>query len=114
MASTPTLSNASATYNREMKHLSTGLVVSMLTAAALTSASQFTPRTLCDADNGGLSVPPGFCAAIVADGLGVARHLAVAPNGDLYVELHDNSGTGSVVALRDIDGDGRFDVQQRF
>ena len=86
----------------------------MLAAAALTSASQLTRREPCDADNGGLALLPGFCAAIVADGLGPARHLTVAPNGDLYVELHDKGIEGSVVALRDIDGDGRYDQQQRF
>ena len=39
----------------------------------------------CDADNGGLKLPQGFCALVAADGLGAARHLAVAPNGDVYV-----------------------------
>ena len=51
----------------------------------------------------------------MADNLGSARHIAVAPNGDLYVELHDdNAPGGAVVALRDIDGDCRFDDQQHF
>ena len=31
----------------------------------------------CDADNGGLVLPDGFCALVVADGLGSARHLDV-------------------------------------
>jgi len=97
-----------------MKHVWTALLVSMLAAAALTSASQLTRRDACDSDNGGLTLLPGFCAAIVADGLGPARHLTVAPNGDLYVELHNNGIGGSVVALRDIDGDGRYDQQQQF
>ena len=41
----------------------------------------------CDADNGGIKLPPGFCAEVVADGIGEARHIAVAPNGDIYVAL---------------------------
>jgi glucose/arabinose dehydrogenase len=64
----------------------------------------------CGKDNAGLTVPPGFCASIFADGLGHARHLAVAPNGDVYV----NTLSGYVVALRDANGDGRADVIQRF
>src|SRR5690348_287616 len=32
-----------------------------------------------------LKLPAGFCATIFADTLGPARHMAVAPNGVLYV-----------------------------
>jgi hypothetical protein len=39
----------------------------------------------CDAGNGGLTLPSGFCASVFADNLGHARHLAVAANGDVYV-----------------------------
>src|SRR5579872_7483716 len=41
----------------------------------------------CDSGNGGITLPAGFCAEVVADGLGAARHLVVAPNGDVYVAL---------------------------
>ncbi|MEJ2093833.1 MAG: hypothetical protein P8X93_01265, partial [Gammaproteobacteria bacterium] len=30
----------------------------------------------CDADNGGLTLPSGFCAGVIADSLGFIRHLA--------------------------------------
>ena len=63
----------------------------------------------CDPDNGGLTLPPGFCAAVVANDLGQARHATVAPNGDLYVALMD----GGVAALRDADGDGRFEIREK-
>jgi hypothetical protein len=39
----------------------------------------------CAADNGGLSLPPGFCATVFADHLGHARHLAIAQDGTVYV-----------------------------
>src|SRR3977135_3652473 len=39
----------------------------------------------CDPDNGGLKLPQGFCAAVVAENVGRARHLLVAPNGDVFV-----------------------------
>ena len=29
-------------------------------------------------------MPAGFCALVVAEGLGTARHLTVAPNGDVF------------------------------
>jgi glucose/arabinose dehydrogenase len=69
----------------------------------------------CDSDNGGLKLPDGFCALVVADNLGPARHLTVAQNGDLFVALEDSRGkTGGIVALHDKDGDGRMDVTERF
>jgi glucose/arabinose dehydrogenase len=66
----------------------------------------------CDPDNGGLTLPPGFCALVVARDVGKARHLVVAPNGDLFVAL--NGSPGGVMALRDTDGDGRADVRKHF
>jgi hypothetical protein len=41
----------------------------------------------CDPDDGGLTLAAGFCALVVADGADGARHLAVAPSGDVYVAL---------------------------
>src|SRR5690606_11819569 len=35
----------------------------------------------CDPDNGGLVLPPDFCALVVGSTLGPVRQLAVAPNG---------------------------------
>ena len=71
----------------------------------------------CDPDNGGLKLPRGFCALVVADGLGPARHLVVAPNGDVYVALRGGQGGaggagGGVIALRDTNGDGRFEIKE--
>jgi glucose/arabinose dehydrogenase len=76
------------------------------------------PRTnpKCDPDNGGLVLPEGFCATVVASGLGPVRQLAVAPNGDLYAALSGRSddGTGGVLAFRDRDGDGKPDERATF
>ncbi|WP_411281781.1 hypothetical protein [Gemmatimonas sp.] len=72
---------------------------------------------VCDADNGGLELPSGFCAVVVAKDVGRARHLVVNTNGDLHVALDnapDGSVTGGILGLRDTDGDGRADVQVRF
>jgi glucose/arabinose dehydrogenase len=69
---------------------------------------------VCEPGNGGITLPPGFCAVVAADGLGAARHLAVAPNGDVYVALQGRGEAGGVVALHDADGDGKFEVKEHF
>ena len=73
----------------------------------------------CDAGNGGITLPAGFCALVVADVV-APRHLAAAPNGDLYVSSRGRpNGTspterGGVFALRDTNGDGKADEQAFF
>ena len=67
----------------------------------------------CDPDDGGLVLPDGFCALVVARDVGAARHLAVAGNGDVFVATGGRIG-GGVVALRDTNGDGRADLRRRF
>ncbi|MGQ0656839.1 MAG: PQQ-dependent sugar dehydrogenase [Chromatiales bacterium] len=73
------------------------------------------PAVACDPDNGGLRLPDGFCAVIVADHFANLRELAVKANGDLYGSLLNRRlGTGGLVALRDNDGDGRADEIRQF
>ena len=63
----------------------------LLTGAALAlcaGADRLTAQNRpasCDADNAGLTLPPGFCAGVFATGLGAPRHMVVAPNGDVLV-----------------------------
>lgn len=72
-------------------------------------------RVACATDLVGIKLPDGFCATVFADSLGPARHMAVAPNGDVFVAISNRGQTrGGVVALRDSDRDGRADVQRRF
>jgi glucose/arabinose dehydrogenase len=69
----------------------------------------------CDPGNGGLTLPAGFCAIVAADNLGHARHIVVAPNGDVYIALQGGrDGGGGVVALRSTKGDGRLDMKETF
>jgi glucose/arabinose dehydrogenase len=49
----------------------------------------------CGPDNGGLKLPEGFCATLVAENVG-------------------RGAAGGVVALRDTDGDGTLDKRERF
>jgi len=70
----------------------------------------------CDADNGGLTLPAGFCALVVAENVGRARHLVVRGNGDVYVAQNparDGSDPGGLLALRDADGDGRAELIEK-
>jgi glucose/arabinose dehydrogenase len=93
-----------------------GAVVVALTVGQAQSAAAIK----CDPDNGGLKLPPGFCAALVAEGNPTARHLVVAQNGDVYLSRQgggQRGGTpvpGGVVALRDKDGDGRLETREEF
>src|ERR1043165_746091 len=101
------------------------VVAFVAVAGAGASAQQRQARPVpCDPDNGGLTLPQGFCAKVVADGLGPTRHLVVTPNGDIYTVLAQAGGplgaapTGpqppAVLALRDKDGDGKYETVERF
>jgi glucose/arabinose dehydrogenase/mono/diheme cytochrome c family protein len=76
----------------------------------------------CPGGDAGLTLPRGFCATIFADRLGHARHMAVAPNGVVYVNSWSGRyygrsrppAGGFLVALRDGDGDGRAEIVKRF
>lgn len=70
--------------------------------------------SLCDTDNGGLTLPDGFCAVVVADSLGRGRHLTINDNGDIYVMLRRAEEDGGIVALRDTDGDAKADQTEYF
>jgi glucose/arabinose dehydrogenase len=83
---------------------------------------QASARVECDADNAGITLPPGFCAVVVADLIdagrpALARHMAVTPSGDVFVAINsprNNNPTFGIIGLRDNDGDGRADEQSRF
>jgi glucose/arabinose dehydrogenase/mono/diheme cytochrome c family protein len=74
------------------------------------------------AENTGIVLSPGFCATIFADHLGHARHLAVAPNGVVYVNTWSGIYYGNdkvpdggfLIALKDSNHGGHADVVQRF
>lgn len=93
--------------------LSLSLVLGLAAPGSGVVAQDLPP---CGPDNAGLSLPEGFCALVVADGLGRARHLTVASNGDVFVALgmQRGGGGGGVAALRDTDGDGVADEVRRF
>lgn len=74
--------------------------------------TQAATEIVCDPGNGGITLPDGFCASVVVDSIGQARHIAIADNGDIYVKTR--SEEGGVAALRDTDGDFKVDRIERF
>ena len=69
---------------------------------------------LCPGGDARIELPEGFCAQLVTDGVPGARHIDVAPNGDVFVarrNRRENNQTvpGGITVLRDTDGDGRAD-----
>jgi glucose/arabinose dehydrogenase len=98
------------------------LGVLLLSASASAAQEGAAAAPPCAGDNGGITLPPGFCATVFADNVGHARQMVVAPNGVVYVNTW--SGTyyrndtpppgGFLLALQDTTGDGRADVVVRF
>ena len=73
----------------------------------------------CDPDNVGLKLPQGFCAMVYVDTLRGARHMVVAPNGDVIVSTQQRpgagvAGPGGVWILRDDNGEGKADRRVHF
>src|SRR3989475_4301482 len=99
-----------------------GLVLATGSLSAAREAQPTTTKPTCAADNGGITLPRGFCATVFADKIGHARHLVVAPNGVVYVNTwsgryygNDKPPAGGfLLALQDTKGDGHADVTTRF
>jgi len=102
--------------NRFAAAAAAGAVAAVLVVAAGHAQTQIK----CDPDNGGIKLPEGFCAAVILENNPTARHLVVAPNGDVYVGLKGGGQrggaqiAGGVVAFRDKDGDGRLETREAF
>jgi len=92
------------------------LIIAILTTSSLAWAGDPPARRLPkpDADNGGITLPQGFGAVVVSEGVGKARHAVVAPNGDVYVKLNQLAGGKGIVRLRDADNDGKAEVTSAF
>ena len=87
------------------------------------SQSRGSPKGVqCSPDNGGITLPPGFCASVVADlvvdgGPAAARHMAITPTGDIFVAINsprNRQPSTGIIGLRDHDNDGRADEESRF
>src|SRR5882672_7545001 len=112
--------------SRSRRFLYAGLITILVLATGWLLAARAQQPTItkqaCADDNGGITLPAGFCATVFADDIGHARHLVVAPNGVVYVNTwsgryygNDTPPAGGfLVALHDTNGDGQADVRLRF
>ncbi len=81
-----------------------------------------TDRIQCTPGNGGITLPRGFCAVVVADLVvdgapARARHMAVTPSGDVFVAINspgNRQPSTGIIGLRDRNRDGRADEESRF
>jgi glucose/arabinose dehydrogenase len=82
-----------------------GAVLVLISTVALIAAEQ----------PDGLTLPVGFRASVVAEGLGPIRHLAVRANGNVYVSTPQNQdpSKGGIIALH-LDANHHADQIQHF
>jgi glucose/arabinose dehydrogenase len=93
-----------------------------IVAGSAQAASEPAAKASCNSGAAGIKLPPGFCATVFADNIGHARHMAVSPRGVVYVNTwsgryYGNDSVpagGFLVALKDTDGDGKADLNERF
>ncbi len=88
----------------------------LLVMNSLNACAQHTGNSVvADADNAGLVLPHGFGALKVIDTLsGKSRHIAVTPQGDIYVkQLRAGNGKG-IILLHDATGNGKATVAKAF
>ncbi|MBN2635365.1 MAG: PQQ-dependent sugar dehydrogenase, partial [Prolixibacteraceae bacterium] len=92
-----------------MKNLATTFLISFIFFACNTT-TESKIQVAGDLDNGGLTLPEGFSALVVADEVGRGRHIDVNTNGDIYVSLRNANGNKGIACLRDTSGDGKADI----
>ncbi len=61
----------------------------------------------------GLILPPGFTATIIADKIGNARHIAIAPNGNIYIKLLTPKNGYGIIFLQKIGSENTY-IQKGF
>ena len=61
-----------------------------------------------------LTVPAGFTVSVFAEKVQMARFMALAPNGDVFVSQPISRTAGQVTVLRDADRDGVAETRQTF
>jgi glucose/arabinose dehydrogenase len=67
-----------------------------------------------DTADTGITLPAGFTATVFGDDLGPVRHITVRDDGTVYGMLYRPAEGGSILALRDEDGDGKADITRYF
>jgi glucose/arabinose dehydrogenase len=96
--------------------------IAVMLAACSDNITEPNEKVVCDSANGGITLPSGFCATIVADlktdgQPALARHMVVTPSGDLFVAINNPKSANpsfGIIGLRDADGDGHYEQQTQF
>ena len=91
-------------------HLVMGLCMMGLFACAGDSNKGTAPSggtdSTASAGDTSIKLPSGFSISVVAEGLGKARHIVVAPNGVIFVKLERVKDGKGIIRLQDTNGDG--------
>lgn len=98
------------------------LFMASLLAASAQAQNRLPPGMRPPGCTAGLQLPSGFCATVFAQDVPGARHIVVAPNGDVFVNTQARGGPGApasasspaIFAFRDTNRDGKADVRERF
>ena len=78
-----------------------------------TSKTNDSVTITADTTGPGLTLPAGFSAAIIAKDLGGTRHIAISPQGGIYIKLNSAKNTkGGILYLTE--GDGKATVKAQF
>lgn len=85
----------------------------MLVLATGLLSNKADKKMVADTDNAGLKLPTDFGAIKVADNIGRARHIAVTPQGDIYVKLAKTKGGKGIIVLQQNE-DGKATVKTSF
>jgi len=86
----------------------------LLTLAACAGDTTKVKNRAPEADAGGITLPASFTSVKVAAGLGRARHIVVAANGDIFVKLDKLKDGKGIYRLHDSNGDGIADETTGF
>lgn len=95
------------------------LLTALLVASLYAPAKPLPPKKLALAGQRSINpteikLPAGFSAAVVAEDLGAARHIAISKTGDIYVKLAKLKDGKGIFRLRDTNKDGTLDERVGF
>jgi glucose/arabinose dehydrogenase len=71
-------------------------------------------RSVPPKDDPSIKLPAGFKATILAENLGVARHITTTKNGNIYIKLGKLKDGKGIVMLQDANNDGKVEGQKSF
>jgi glucose/arabinose dehydrogenase len=101
-----------------MKHILILACTLIIAATALgndtTGLKSLSTGNITRDDAPAITLPQGFKSVVVTTGLGKARHLAVAANGDIFVKLEKLKDGKGIIRLHDANGDGKADAISGF